>query len=73
MGDYFAGPNHTLPTGGSAKFSSPLSVDDFRKKSSYLYYTKEALGKARDRVADFASREGLGAHARSITIRFEED
>ena len=70
MGDYFAGPNHTLPTGGSAKFSSPLSVDDFRKKSSYLYYTPTALAKAKDRVADFATREGLTAHANSVTIRF---
>ena len=72
MGDYFAGPNHTLPTGGSAKFSSPLSVDDFRKKSAYSYYTRQALAKAKDRVADFATREGLTAHARSITIRFED-
>jgi histidinol dehydrogenase len=72
MGDYFAGPNHTLPTGGSAKFSSPLSVDDFRKKSSYLYYTPDALRHAKDRVTDFAMREGLQAHAKSIEIRFEE-
>ena len=73
MGDYFAGPNHTLPTSGSAKFASPLSVDDFRKKSSYLYYTAEALGRAKDRVADFAMREGLEAHAKSVKIRFEGD
>ncbi len=72
LGDYFAGPNHTLPTGGSAKFSSPLSVDDFVKKSSYLYYSKEALKAVKDRIADFAHREGLDAHARSILIRFED-
>lgn len=73
LGDYYAGPNHTLPTGGSAKFSSPLSVDDFVKKSSYIYYTKEALGKVKDDVALFASREGLYAHAKSALIRFEVD
>ena len=69
LGDYFAGPNHTLPTSGTARFSSPLSVDDFLKKSSFLYYTKEALAPVADRVADFAEREGLHAHARSATIR----
>ena len=73
LGDYFAGPNHTLPTSGTARFSSPLSVDDFVKKSSFLYYTHEALGKVKDQVALFAQREGLQAHARSVTIRFEED
>ncbi len=73
LGDYFAGPNHVLPTGGTAKFSSPLSVDDFVKKSSFIYYTKEALGGAADRVADFAEREGLSAHARSITCRFAKE
>lgn len=73
LGDYFAGPNHTLPTGGSAKFSSPLSVDDFIKKSSYLYYTKEALRASKDKIADFAHREGLDAHAKSVLIRFEEE
>ncbi len=62
-----------LPTGGTAKFSSPLSVDDFVKKSSFIYYTKEALGGAADRVADFAEREGLSAHARSITCRFAKE
>jgi len=72
LGDYFAGPNHTLPTSGSAKFSSPLSVDDFAKKSSYIQYTKEALAKVKDDVATFAEAEGLSAHARSATIRFEE-
>ncbi|MCI6567475.1 MAG: histidinol dehydrogenase [Dysosmobacter sp.] len=71
LGDYFAGPNHTLPTSGTARFSSPLSVDDFVKKSSFLYYSEEALQKAAPRVADFAEREGLHAHARSVTIRTE--
>lgn len=71
MGDYFAGTNHILPTGGTARFSSPLNVDDFVKKSSYLYYTPQALFKVKNRVADFAEREGLSGHARSVTIRFE--
>ena len=69
LGDYFAGPNHTLPTSGTARFSSPLGVDDFIKRNSYLYYPREALAGCADRVADFASREGLDAHARSITVR----
>jgi len=73
LGDYFAGSNHILPTSGTARFSSPLSVDDFIKKSSFIYYTKDALREVKDRVADFAQREGLGAHAKSITIRFEEE
>ncbi|MGI6152141.1 MAG: histidinol dehydrogenase, partial [Christensenellales bacterium] len=73
LGDYFAGPNHVLPTGGTAKFSSPLSVDDFVKKSSFIYYTKEALKAVAHRVADFAGQEGLSAHAKSITCRFEEE
>ena len=73
LGDYFAGPNHTLPTGGTARFSSPLSVDDFVKKSSFLYYTREALDQAAPRIADFARREGLEAHARSVLSRSEED
>ena len=72
LGDYFAGPNHTLPTSGTARFSSPLGVDDFVKKSSFIYYTREALGKVQGRIADFAEREGLHAHARSVTIRYEE-
>jgi len=71
LGDYFAGPNHTLPTSGTARFSSPLGVDDFVKKSSFLYYTREALGEVAPRIADFAEREGLHAHARSVTIRYE--
>jgi histidinol dehydrogenase len=69
LGDYFAGPNHTLPTSGTAKFSSPLSVDDFVKKSQFSYYTQEALEKVADKVALFAEKEGLVAHARSATIR----
>ena len=69
LGDYFAGPNHTLPTSGTARFSSPLGVDDFIKRSSYIKYTKEAIEKYGERVADFAEREGLSAHARSITVR----
>ena len=71
LGDYFAGPNHTLPTSGTAKFSSPLSVDDFVKKTQYTYYTKDALRKVADDVAFFANKEGLGAHAKSATVRFE--
>ena len=69
LGDYFAGPNHTLPTNGTARFSSPLSVDDFVKKSSFLYYNQEALSPVGDRIADFAEREGLHAHAQSAAIR----
>ena len=72
LGDYFAGPNHTLPTSGTARFSSPLSVDDFVKKSSFLYYTQEALEPVAERIADFAEREGLHAHAQSVTIRCDE-
>ena len=72
LGDYFAGPNHTLPTSGTARFSSPLSVDDFVKKTQYTYYTAEALGRVAEKVAYFADREGLTAHARSARIRLEE-
>ena len=72
LGDYYAGPNHTLPTGGTAKFSSPLSVDDFIKKSQFTYYTADALTKVADDVAMFARKEGLTGHARSMTIRKEE-
>lgn len=71
VGDYWAGPNHTLPTGGTARFSSPLSVDDFVKKSQFTAYSQEALQKAGDKIAYFAQAEGLHAHARSITIREE--
>lgn len=73
LGDYFAGPNHTLPTSGTAKFSSPLSVDDFIKKTQFTYYTKEALDKVADDIAAFATAEGLTAHARSALIRREEE
>lgn len=73
LGDYFAGPNHTLPTSGTAKFSSPLSVDDFVKKTQYTYYTKEALGKVAEDVAYFARQEGLTAHAKSAVIRLEDN
>ncbi len=73
LGDYYAGPNHTLPTSGTARFSSPLSVDDFVKKTQYTYYTKDALSKVADDIAYFAEKEGLSAHAKSATIRFEDD
>jgi len=72
LGDYYAGANHTLPTSGTARFSSPLSVDDFVKKIQYTYYTEDALKKVGDEVAFFAEKEGLTAHARSVTIRTEE-
>ena len=72
LGDYFAGPNHTLPTSGTARFSSPLSVDDFVKKTQFTYYTPQALEKVADKVAYFARKEGLEAHARSAVIRFED-
>lgn len=72
LGDYFAGPNHTLPTSGSARFSSPLSVDDFVKKSQFTYFTRDALSRVYGKVATFAEKEGLHAHAKSATIRFEE-
>lgn len=72
LGDYFAGPNHTLPTSGTAKFSSPLSVDDFVKKTQYTYYTYNALEKVAKDVAFFAQKEGLTAHAKSAVIRTEE-
>ena len=71
LGDYFAGPNHTLPTSGTARFSSPLSVDDFVKKSQFSYYTADALEKVADKIAAFAEKEGLRAHGRSVTIRKE--
>ena len=71
LGDYFAGPNHTLPTSGTARFSSPLSVDDFVKKMQYTYYTKPALEKAQFSVSTFAKKEGLTGHARSVDIRFD--
>lgn len=70
LGDYFAGPNHVLPTSGTARFFSPLSVDSFVKKSSFVYYTKEELQKAKDDIVRLAETEGLTAHANSIKVRF---
>ncbi len=72
LGDYLAGPNHTLPTSGTARFSSPLSVDDFVKKTQYTYFTREALAAVAADVALFATKEGLTAHAASATVRGEE-
>lgn len=69
LGDYFAGPNHTLPTSGTARFNSPLSVDDFVKKMQYSYYTEAALAGVADKVARFAAEEGLDAHGRSVLVR----
>jgi len=71
LGDYLAGPNHTLPTQGTARFSSPLSVDDFVKKTQYTYYTKEAFARVAGDIAAFAEKEGLTGHARSALIRTE--
>ena len=73
LGDYFAGPNHTLPTLGTARFSSPLSVDEFVKRSSFIYYTRDALGRAKDSIINLAEREQLHGHANSVAVRFEED
>ncbi len=72
LGDYFAGPNHVLPTSGTARFFSPLSVDSFVKKSSFIYYTEEELAKAKDEIVTLADSEGLTAHANSIKVRFEK-
>ena len=71
LGDYLAGPNHTLPTGGTARFYSPLSVDDFVKKSQYTYFTAPALGEVAEKIARFARKEGLEGHARSVLSRFD--
>ena len=73
LGDYFAGPNHILPTGGTARFFSPLSVDDFVKKSSIVYYSEEALRKVHKDIETFAKAEQLTAHANSIAVRFENE
>ncbi len=73
LGDYLAGPNHTLPTSGTARFSSALSVDDFIKKVQYIYYDKNALGYVKNSIEIFAEAEGLHGHARSVTIRFEDE
>jgi histidinol dehydrogenase len=72
LGDYYAGPNHILPTNGTAKFFSPLNVDDFMKKTSIISYSREALEKVHDDIELFAEKEGLTAHANSIHVRFEE-
>ena len=72
IGDYYAGTNHTLPTSGTARFSSPLSVDDFVKKTQYIYYDREALLEVCRDVEYFAKKEGLTAHARSAVSRFED-
>ena len=72
LGDYFAGPNHTLPTSGTARFSSPLSVDDFVKKTQFSYFSKDALEEIGNKVVRFATEEGLDAHARSVTIRMDK-
>ncbi len=72
LGDYFAGPNHVLPTAGTARFSSPLSVDDFIKKTNYICYNRQALKKCYNDISKFAKAEGLDAHARSASIRFED-
>lgn len=72
LGDYFAGPNHVLPTSGTARFFSPLSVDSFVKKSSFIYYTEQALSNDKDDIIRFANTEGLTAHANSIAVRFPE-
>ncbi|HBN56487.1 MAG TPA: histidinol dehydrogenase, partial [Lachnospiraceae bacterium] len=71
LGDYFAGPNHILPTNGTARFYSALSVDDFVKKSSIIYYSREALEKAKEDIMYFAENEKLTAHANSVKVRFE--
>jgi histidinol dehydrogenase len=69
LGDYYAGPNHVLPTSGTAAFFSPLSVYAFTKRSSFIYYTKEALAEAKDDILTIAGKEGLDAHANSVSIR----
>ena len=73
LGDYFAGPNHVLPTNGTAKFFSPLSVDDFIKKSSIISYSREALAPIYKDIVQFATSEQLTAHANSIKVRFEDE
>ena len=72
LGDYYAGPNHVLPTSGTARFFSPLSVDSFVKKSSFIYYTEDALRDAHDDIVKLAETEGLTAHANAIKVRFPE-
>ena len=72
LGDYFAGPNHVLPTNGTARFFSPLSVDDFIKRSSVISYSRDALSAVKDDIISFAESEMLTAHANSIRVRFED-
>ena len=73
LGDYFAGPNHVLPTSGTARFFSPLSVDSFVKKSSFIYYTQDALMQAKEDIIKLAETEGLTAHANSIRVRDKQE
>jgi histidinol dehydrogenase len=73
LGDYFAGPNHVLPTSGTARFASPLSVDDFVKKTNYVYYDRQSLKACYNDIAQFAYAEGLSAHAKSVLMRFNEE
>ncbi|MBQ9375089.1 MAG: histidinol dehydrogenase, partial [Ruminococcus sp.] len=70
LGDYYAGPNHVLPTSGTARFFSPLSVNSFEKRSSFIYYTEDALREAKDDIVLIAEKEGLTAHANAIKVRF---
>ena len=72
LGDYFAGPNHILPTNGTARFFSPVNVDDFIKKTSIISYSRQALEKVHNQIETFAKSEGLTAHANSIKVRFED-
>ena len=72
VGDYFAGPNHVLPTGGTARFYSPLNVDTFLKKINVIGYSEEALKRDAEKIALLARREGLEAHARAVEVRFDE-
>ena len=73
LGDYYAGPNHVLPTSGTARFFSPLSVDSFTKRSSFICYTEDALREAASDIVRIAGREGLTAHAHAVEIRFEQE
>ena len=72
LGDYYAGPNHVLPTSGTARFFSPLGVNSFEKRSSFIYYTEDALREAKDDIVLVAEKEGLTAHANAIKVRFED-
>jgi histidinol dehydrogenase len=72
VGDYIAGPNHTLPTGGTARFFSPLSVNDFLKRTSFISFSREALGRVGKKVIQCAEKEGLKAHARAVEVRLKK-